>query len=111
MGLAGLEPATSALSGQRSNRLSYRPAGRNLTKSGGNPQAGGGLGDSTGVGRRVVRGWWLPILSFWMWKRDLSGSCDFAQDDGGQGSKTGAGRLWVGPMRGSGEAVTGADQI
>ena len=27
MGLGGLEPPTSALSGQRSNRLSYRPAG------------------------------------------------------------------------------------
>jgi hypothetical protein len=28
VGLSGLEPLTSALSGQRSNRLSYRPAGR-----------------------------------------------------------------------------------
>jgi hypothetical protein len=26
VGLSGLEPLTSALSGQRSNRLSYRPA-------------------------------------------------------------------------------------
>ena len=27
VGVSGLEPETSALSGQRSNRLSYRPAG------------------------------------------------------------------------------------
>ena len=27
VGLSGLEPLTSALSGQRSNRLSYRPEG------------------------------------------------------------------------------------
>ena len=27
VGLTGLEPVTSALSGRRSNRLSYRPAG------------------------------------------------------------------------------------
>lgn len=28
VGLTGLEPVTSALSGQRSNQLSYRPAAR-----------------------------------------------------------------------------------
>ena len=32
VGLAGLEPATSALSGQRSNRLSYRPKDRYFIK-------------------------------------------------------------------------------
>src|SRR6266498_353902 len=32
VGLTGLEPVTSALSGQRSNRLSYRPALRDRTR-------------------------------------------------------------------------------
>jgi hypothetical protein len=32
VGVAGFEPATSALSGQRSNQLSYTPFGRGVHK-------------------------------------------------------------------------------
>ena len=44
VGLDGLEPTTSVLSGPRSSRLSYRPAsrGRQLRPIGNQPKAGSG---------------------------------------------------------------------
>ena len=44
VGLDGLEPTTSVLSGPRSSRLSYRPAsrGRQLRPIGNRPKAGSG---------------------------------------------------------------------
>jgi hypothetical protein len=38
VGLSGLEPLTSALSGQRSNRLSYRPSCLGCARSGHKPK-------------------------------------------------------------------------
>src|SRR5664280_1567669 len=52
VGLTGLEPVTSALSGQRSNRLSYRPA-RGITL----PQGSGWLNSGASVGQVGEVGW------------------------------------------------------
>jgi hypothetical protein len=54
-GPTGLEPATSGVTGRRSNRLNYDPAFRNLanlTSVGGIPGRGASYGRGDGVSRR-----------------------------------------------------------